>query len=289
MKKHAYLIMAHSDWSLLSKLLKVLDDPRNDIYIHIDKKSSFSTTNVYSPIFSKCIYIKRMNVAWGGHSQIKCELALLEAASRNHYEYYHLISGQDLPIKNQNAIHEFFCVNSGKNYIKIDPNAMASGYALARIRDYHFFQNLIGKKEGHIIGLLRRLDSFCLSLQRLLSIDRLKNCSKKIYKGTNWFSITDAMVQTVLSEKKFIKKYCYWSLCADEIFLQTVAMNSDLKSTLVDDDLRCIDWQRGNPYTYLLNDYDSLVSNSKLFARKFSDNLDQSITTKIVQYVTCTD
>ena len=32
--KHAYLIMAHSQWELLEQLLKALDDERNDIYLH---------------------------------------------------------------------------------------------------------------------------------------------------------------------------------------------------------------------------------------------------------------
>ena len=35
-KKHAYLIIAHNNWKQLSLLLSVLDDERNDIYIHID-------------------------------------------------------------------------------------------------------------------------------------------------------------------------------------------------------------------------------------------------------------
>lgn len=35
MKKHAYLIKAHHQFALLRKLLMLLDDERNDIYIHI--------------------------------------------------------------------------------------------------------------------------------------------------------------------------------------------------------------------------------------------------------------
>ena len=41
MKKHAYLIMAHNNWKILEKLLILLDDKRNDIYLHIDLKSDF--------------------------------------------------------------------------------------------------------------------------------------------------------------------------------------------------------------------------------------------------------
>ena len=36
MKKHAYLIMAHNNPYILKKLLNLIDDKRNDIYLHID-------------------------------------------------------------------------------------------------------------------------------------------------------------------------------------------------------------------------------------------------------------
>lgn len=38
MKKHAYLIIEHKDNFVLETLIELLDDSRNDIFIHIDKK-----------------------------------------------------------------------------------------------------------------------------------------------------------------------------------------------------------------------------------------------------------
>lgn len=38
--KHAYLIIAHTNWAQLQKLIYVLDDIRNDIYLHIDLKKT---------------------------------------------------------------------------------------------------------------------------------------------------------------------------------------------------------------------------------------------------------
>lgn len=37
--KHAYCIMAHGNWEQLQMLITVLDDERNDIFLHIDKKA----------------------------------------------------------------------------------------------------------------------------------------------------------------------------------------------------------------------------------------------------------
>lgn len=39
MDKHAYCIMAHNNWAQLQMLIDCLDDKRNDIFLHIDKKS----------------------------------------------------------------------------------------------------------------------------------------------------------------------------------------------------------------------------------------------------------
>ena len=37
--KHAYLIIAHNEYSILKSLLAMLDDERNDIYLFIDRRS----------------------------------------------------------------------------------------------------------------------------------------------------------------------------------------------------------------------------------------------------------
>ena len=37
--KHAFLIMAHNEPAVLRTLLAMLDDPRNDVYLHIDRRA----------------------------------------------------------------------------------------------------------------------------------------------------------------------------------------------------------------------------------------------------------
>ena len=37
--KHAFLVIAHKDDETLRTLLRTLDDPRNDIFIHMDAKN----------------------------------------------------------------------------------------------------------------------------------------------------------------------------------------------------------------------------------------------------------
>ena len=286
MQKPAYLIMAHGDWTMLSKLLQALDDPRNDLYIHIDQKVSFDPAVLYRPLRAGCSFIPRRAVTWGGDSMIRGELELMKAAAPGHYAYYHLLSGADMPLRRQDDMHRFFAGQNGTNFIKIDHVNTENGSSLRRIRKYRFFQNYTGQKEGLLPALLQTAERISMALQELLGVDRLRDCPKKIYKGSNWFSITDAMVQTVLGEEPFIRKYFTHSLAADEMFLQTVAMNSPLRETVADEYLRYIDWERGAPYVFRTEDYEALMRCGAMFARKFSDRVDPQITDRILKEVT---
>ena len=90
--KHAYLIMAHDKPRQLEILLSLLDDPRNDIYLHLDSRlaidlSAFSEQVCHSNLF----FVERDAVRWGHSSLVACELKLLTAAvNKQAYEFYHL-------------------------------------------------------------------------------------------------------------------------------------------------------------------------------------------------------
>ena len=62
---HAYLILAHTNYHQLQQLVTSLDDERNDIYIHIDKKSD--TTNLHlRTSYSNLYFAEKEDVRWGG-------------------------------------------------------------------------------------------------------------------------------------------------------------------------------------------------------------------------------
>ena len=71
--KHAYLIIAHNDPTLLAVLVEMLDDERNDIYILIDKKADTSQFSVVKATKSILIYAPRIDIKWGHISQVEAE------------------------------------------------------------------------------------------------------------------------------------------------------------------------------------------------------------------------
>ena len=95
-----------------------------------------------------------------------------------------------------------------------------------------------------------------------------------------------------MSKEDEIYKLFNYSLCADELFVQTIVYNSKFINKIIsynkDDTLaikRCIDWKRGEPYTFKLNDFNELINSKCFFARKFSINVDRKIINKIYKYV----
>ena len=286
MKKHAYLIMAHTQPELLKKLLQMLDDERNDIYLHIDSKAKDYPLQEVAEITkkSKCIFTERTDVKWGSYSQINCEMVLLKEAVKTEHAYYHLLSGMDLPIKTQDEIYEFFEKHAGLEFVDEDLPKISEA-ALSRVKYAHKFYG----KAGSVKDILGALST---KGQKLLGVDKTKKYETIIFqKGRNWFSITHGLAKLVVEKEAWIKEIFEKSVCGDEMFLQTVARNSEYASKICNSntmpdvpDTRYIDWARGsnnNPYVFREADYEELKKASGLFARKFDLNIDKKIVEKL--------
>lgn len=273
--RHAYLIAAHNQIGLLVELLKKLDDEKNDIYLHIDIKCKDVDFLILKKSIqkSKIYFIERRSITWGDYTQIQLEIDLLKEAISRDYDYYHYISGVDFPIKSIKEIDDFFKEHMGKEFIHFDRTVDMSMIEY-RIGRYHIFQKYLGRKRG----LLDRIEKCMLVIQKVLHISRIRNEKIDFKKGANWFSITNDLAHYVVNCEKQIKKMYSYSYCADEIFLQTIAYNSNFRNSLYYSEkqgryfnMRLIDWERGDPYIYKQEDYDLLLKSECLFARKFSE------------------
>ena len=294
MKKHAYLIMAHNEFELLYRLLKELDDPRNDIFLHVDKKTKFlDEKKLRSTVVSSELFlIPRMKVNWGTVSQIKCELRLMKAASCRKYHYYHLISGTDFPIKSQDYIHRFL-ENDNSLYISCHRNGEPGYDFLDKIRYYYPLLAFVGKGEfrGNTIKdkFGRKLGYWQLRLteiQRDNKVDRTrKHKGITFYKGDQWFSITHDFVEAILEKKNKILRSYFWTDGADEIFIQTLAMNSIFAKRVKNSSLREIDWQKGTPYEYRYSEIEELKSSENLFVRKVSFERDPNLIDALTKHI----
>lgn len=279
---HAFLIIAHNEFDILEKVIKLLDDNENHLYIHIDKKVKDFNFDKFSSIAkkSKIFFTNRINVSWGGYSQVQCELLLLEEAIVHNYEYYHLISGVDLPLKTNEEIHDFFNKNKGKEFISYDKNASDTEIE-SRIKYYYLLQDKFGRSSK----LAYIIQACCIRIQKILNVNRIKDIKYTLKKGTNWFSITNNLAHYIVEKENEIYNLFRFGCCVDELFLHTMVYNSNFRDKVAGDSLRYVDWIRGSPYTFTEEDFDDITSSDKIFARKFSKKVDYDIVLKIEDYL----
>lgn len=287
--KQAILITAYKNFEHLIDIATCFDD-RFEVYIHIDKKSVYPVVliNLLNEIPQVKLVSQKYKVNWGGINHLKCILHLANEAVKNQgIERFHLISGHDYPVKDGNHFMNFFKKNKESNFINYNalPFEKWPYGGLDRLEYYNFYDLLDAKKYRPKIFKL-------VHWQKQLHIKRaISNKVPKLYGGETWWSLSrDALVYVLeyTKNKPYFLKRLRHSFCSEEIYVQSVIMNSPYAATVVNDSLRYIDWSSRNgnfPANLDLTDLDPILTSNKLFARKFEFPGSQPLKLKIMEHL----
>lgn len=289
--KLAALILMHRYPAQAEKLIDSLTEGNIDVFVHIDARAeklfaelSAKYANKRNVIFLK----KRYKVYWGSFNQIKATLELLLTAKKlGHYDYYSLLSGQDLPVKPLKEFHRYLEKNKGKEFLhwyKLPDHTNHSKYGGMDRMELYWLD--VKPKFGYVYA---KANDIVQKFQRRFKWFR--KTPLQLYAGANWFTLTESAVNYITGyiEKNtwFLKMFRYTS-CADEIFVQTLLLNSPLKEHIVNDCLRYIDWKSGPEYPRVLReeDYDKFVrAENKFFGRKFDETIDEAVIEKVTEKI----
>ena len=269
MNRHAYLIIAYEQPQMLQLLISALDDPRNDIFVHIDKKSKIDPSQL-SIVHSQLSIIKSIDARWGDVSLVEVELLLFEAALQHGpYTYLHLLSDSDYPIKSQDYIHAECEQLSGREFIGFsEPEADELEVKMHR---YHLFPRDF-RNEHTWHHVIRKT---WLVLQDVVGYRRHRNMLFR--KGPQWWSITSDRAAKVLQHKDAILSTYHHTFCPDEVFMQTLCWHSKYKERIVkaeDEFIGCrryIQWQNNIIRSFQEDDIRDLLDSPCWFARKFEE------------------
>lgn len=263
--KIAHLILAHNNPAQLARLVNALKHPDDDIYIHLDLKTSIEpflniaqTKNVY--------FIKnRTKVYWGAYSILQATINGFKEIlnTKKNYQYINLLSGNDYPIKSTATIRRFFNEHPDSIFMEYQTQESVWWQSIkTRVTQYHL-------TDFHFPG--------CYQVQLILNkiMPHRKAPDSLVLVGrSQWFSITPASAQYVvdyLKQNPKVRRFFRLSWGADEIAIQTILYNSPFKSKIVNNNYRYIDWseQKASPKTLTMADADALINSPYLFARKF--------------------
>lgn len=286
--KHAIMIMAHANFDALCRLICLLDSEGIDIFLHINRLSTDWDEKMIDGLtkFSDIILAPRVKVTYCNYSQVDAIKSLLTCAMKGNYDYYHIISGADLPLHPMSYFKSFFEKHPGKEFVNFEPE-----YDITRAYYRHFFPNTIRTSSGLKQKLFYHAYKYLIKIQKALKVNLAKGYQGSIHKGADWWSITHRAAEYVLSQEPTFKKYFRYTYCPSELLVQTTLYNSPFRDriySLKDEPiaaLREIDWQRGQPYVWRTEDYEQLIASQCMFARKFDVKVDSEIISKIINHI----
>ena len=281
MKRHAFLILFHQDLPQVRDLIARLDHPRSLFVLHADAKMGLSAADraglCAAARQGRVIFAPSHRVNWGGYSQIRAQLSLWKTVldTGEEFSHLHLISGADLPIKPVEEILAFFDRHPGREFIHFDSVELSADLR-ERFTVSHPFQEHLRTSR-----LARAAERAVIHLQKKWGRDRVKKETRRFGFGANWCSITPSLAGEVLSREREIRRLFRRTRCCDEIFLQTLVLDSPFEKALylppctggVESNLRLVDWKRGDPYVFREGDLEELLSSPCLFARKFTPDV----------------
>ena len=289
--KLAVLIQCHKCPEQINRLLGVMKREEVEFFIHVDRKSDIADEIVKRPDVHILPPERRVDVKWGGFSQVEATLNLLdEAVKAGGYDYYFLISGQDFSVRPVSELIEFLESGNGANYVDLFPslnNGLGKQNNLDKRNQIVYCDRIMGR--GKFARIMRRLwVAVTGGYGRTFGIFRRKNVlNLKFYFGSQWWCLSKDFVEYATEYLAKTPRYAEFfrkASCPDESFFQTLLMNSPYADTR-EEYLHFIKWEDGksSPENLTLRDFDEAVAGGKFMARKIDG--DFALIDKLTEHV----
>jgi hypothetical protein len=269
--KLAHLILVHAHPLQVQRLVKRLLSNRSDIYIHLDKKADRAAFIHLADMPGVFFIENNVSVGWGDYSMVQATLNAFEEilAKDIIYSHINLLSGQDYPLKSIAQIEDLLFASPGKTFMQWLDIKNDWSHGRVRLANYSF-------GEYHFPARYR-----IQSIANKLLPKRKMPENLVAYGKSQWLTITPACAGYAIDYIKnhtALARYFKLTWGVDEVFFQTILVNSPLANTLVNDNLRLIEMDAVfRPRVFGIADADELMDSGKLFARKFDGLADTAI------------
>lgn len=276
--KIALLIHVHTNPDQLVRLVSRLRHQDVDIFINVDAKVDIE---LFKKDIENVYFLNnRVEVVWGRFSQLQQILNSFDEIINTTNQYSHIlfISGLDYPIIPISQIVEFLYNNHGKSYIDYFKLGSDDWSKLMKKRfEYWFFLPKGDIRSNYIIKKI---------LQKLRF--KRKYPFNEVYYGSCWFTLSIEAVKYLLDYTKNNPKvidFFKYTGCSDELYIQSVLLNSPLNKDMINNIYRFFDWgDKGkSPNVLTSKDYDKIVSSQAWFARKLDMTIDTQLMDKLDQ------
>jgi len=266
MKKQVFLIAAHKDPALLDALVEQLRDEDFLIYVHLDARSAIDPSRLHP---AARLVRERVAVHWGCFSQVRATLESLAqiVAEVPDFDKVLFLSAQDFPLLSNAALKA--ALAALRQYELIDTVAIGRqpGQWAAAYRYQYYYRADAGKALRLACALANRV-------LRASGRTRRLPAGLQPYGGSSWWALSRECVRELLERirrEPAIPRFFRSVSCPDEMFFQTLVMNSRFRGRVLSQNFRYVAWpEHGarNPKVLDERDFERIAASKAHFCRK---------------------
>ncbi|MCD8317343.1 MAG: beta-1,6-N-acetylglucosaminyltransferase [Paraprevotella sp.] len=269
--KHAILIIAYHQADFIKQCIDNFDDDFL-VFIHWDKRAELTEADRNMLVRHPRVRFlgKDYPVNWGSYGLVRVTLRLCrEAMKHGDVKYFHLISDADMPTRNAACFKHFFQIHQGESFMEYGKYNSESG----TFNEEHFQKmTLFHRTEKYNLRNPEEHRRYAAELEEQRKSDKRRPLPDiPVYGGPAWWSLTRECVTYLLEKEDYIEQVYTETLIPDEMFTQTLLMNSPFASTIVNKHLRYICWEQRNgnrPAVLDKSDFARVLRGDFFFARK---------------------
>lgn len=273
MAKIAFILLCHKDPEGVARKVRMLTASGACVAIHYDARApraAFDRLRAALADEPEVVFARRrVKCGWGEWSLVQATLNTLQAAvaAFDDATHFYLISGDCMPIKTAEYMREFLDADDADHIESVDffeSGWIRTGLRAERLIYRHYFNERTRK------GLFYA----SMEVQRRLGLARRLPADLEVMIGSQWWCLRRGTVEALLAfcrERRDIVRFFSTTWVPDETFFQSL-----VRHLVPDTELRSrtptflVFSDYGMPVTFHNDQYDLLVAQDHLFARKIS-------------------
>jgi len=269
----AYILLCHKDPEGVIAQARRLTAAGDFVAIHFDARAGAETfrqiTQALADNASVAFAARRLKCGWGEWSLVAATLLAVRAAVRAfpRATHFYMLSGDCMPIKSAEYAHDFLDRDDADYIESVDfytSDWIKTGIKAERLIYRHWFNERDQKRAFYA----------SMHVQARLGLARRVPADIQIQVGSQWWCLRRRTVEAVLGfcdRRRDVIRFFRTTWIPDETFFQTLVRHLVPEHEIRTRTLTCLMFtDYGMPVNFHNDQYDLLLSQDFLFARKIS-------------------
>jgi hypothetical protein len=270
-----YHIIAYKEPEVVARLVNRVQTKSDFVRIHLDTMIGKKRFSEWKKIIEeKCQkgnveIISEVRCKYGSFGMVDATLSAMRSYDDYNYDYFIELTGDSYSLKTPEVI---------KKELNEKNCAMIEFFELPY---KGWYQGGLHRLSNRFYFMPRRKYPFVWTI-RFPRLNKELPCGFKPYGGRGNLCLQKRHVSYILEfveKNPLVKEFFKRVWGPNEMFYQTILLNSPLRSSVVNESTMYFDYSKGEPHPRILtkSDLEALKRSGKFFARKFNLNIDRDI------------